>query len=41
MKKWIFEVVEDERGKIIMHSNIKFSGQGCKGHPKTISALIK
>lgn len=41
MREWHFEVLKDESGKKIVDSNIIYSKQGCNGHPKTISALIK
>jgi len=41
MKEWYFGIEKDESGKKITNSKIVYSKQGCNGHPKTISALIK
>lgn len=41
MKKWCFEIEEEGEKEIIKNLNIEFKLRGCKGHPKTISALVK
>lgn len=41
MRTWNFDLEEKNGEIIILDSNIEFTKQGCNGHPKTISALIK
>jgi hypothetical protein len=41
MKTWTFDIENGDGELKVKDSKIDFSGQGCKGHPKTISALIR
>lgn len=41
MKTWEFDLSITEEGSLINELNIDYTGRGCKGHPKTISALLK
>lgn len=41
LKKWSFEIEKNDNKKIINDIQIAFTNKGCKGHPQTISALVK
>ncbi|MFC1887366.1 TSCPD domain-containing protein [Candidatus Cloacimonadota bacterium] len=40
MKKWVFYMKQNDSGWIIDNLDIIRTDRGCKGHPKTIIALI-
>ncbi|GAB7089716.1 TSCPD domain-containing protein [Marinifilum fragile] len=41
MKTWVFDIEENGDEQIICNLDITFTRQGCMGHPKSISALVK
>lgn len=41
MKTWVFDIEENGSEQMIRNLDIKFTRQGCMGHPKSISALVK
>lgn len=41
MKTWVFDIDENGSEQIIQNLDITFTRQGCMGHPKSISALVK
>lgn len=42
MDKWVFHLTADDAGRVTVRSvEITPSKNGCKGHPKTITALVR
>ena len=41
MKRWVFNLKQDSGEPVIESVEIERERQGCVGHPKTISALVR
>lgn len=41
MRTWTFDIEETDGEQVVKDSFVEYTKQGCNGHPKTISALIK